>query len=172
MPVQNLPSAAEFPLRSRVGSPAATRDLAARAAHLLTGGEVLLLWGPLGAGKTCFVQGFCRELGVREEVTSPTFNLAMRYTGRLVVHHLDFYRLTPADDLVDVGVDAVLEEVADGGAVLVVEWPVPLLPWLGARLELLVLPGATEQERFWHLRGVPSLPPSWHDLLALEEPEC
>lgn len=165
---QPIPPRDGFSCRARATSPAATFALGERAAGLLAGGETLLLWGPLGAGKTLFAQGLCRGLGVTDEVVSPTFNLACRYAGRLVVHHLDFYRLEPDADLADVGVDGILEEVDGGGAVLVVEWPLPLLPHLRARLEFLALPGDDAQERVWHARGVPDLPPAWRALFAQE----
>jgi tRNA threonylcarbamoyladenosine biosynthesis protein TsaE len=166
MPHQAIPAADDFPVQGLTTSPQATAALGEQAAERLRGGDVLLLWGPLGAGKTCFVQGLCRGLGVAEEVTSPSFTLANRYRGRLVAHHLDFFRIGPRDDLTDIGVEAVLEEVEGGHAVLIVEWPQPLLPYLSTRLELLILPGAALEERIWHLRGVPELPPQWSDLLV------
>ncbi len=163
-----LPDERDFGPGLVSGSPADTLALGNRAADLLAGGEVLLLWGPLGAGKTLFTKGLCRGLDVDADVTSPTFTIANRYTGRLVVHHLDFYRLGPRDDLHDVGLDAIMEEVEDGRAVLLAEWPAPLLPWLVARLEFLVTPGASEDERVWRLRGVPALPPCWDGFLDEE----
>jgi len=171
-PRQPIPAAAGFPRRLVTGSADQTLALGRRAARRLRGGEVLLLYGPLGAGKTCFVQGLCRGLGVGEEVTSPTFTLANRYTGRLVVHHLDFFRVGPDQSLTDIGVQAVLEEVEGGGAVLVVEWPGPLLPHVPVRLEWLALPGRGPQERIWHLRGIPALPPFWDDVLWTEDGPC
>jgi tRNA threonylcarbamoyladenosine biosynthesis protein TsaE len=157
----NLPDPAGFGVRLRTASPDHTRALAARAADLLRGGEVLLLHGPLGAGKTCFVQGLCAALGIDDDVTSPTFTLANRYEGRLVVHHLDFYRLGPEADLADIGVDALLDEVDAGQAVLVAEWPERLAPLARRRFELLVLPAEEPDARLWYLRGVPELPPAW-----------
>ncbi len=156
-----LPELAAFPARRAVDSPGQTLRLARRAADLLAGGEVLLLWGPLGAGKTLFIQGLCQGLGIPEEVTSPTFTLAARYEGRLVLHHLDFYRLRTAAELTDVGVEAVLDEVEGGGAVAAVEWPRLLLPLVPRRLELLMLPGDGAEQRLWGLRGAPALPPAW-----------
>ena len=160
-----LPDERDFGPGLVSGSPADTLALGLRAADLLVGGEVLLLWGPLGAGKTLFARGLCRGLGVDEDVTSPTFTIANRYAGRLVVHHLDFYRLGARDDLHDVGLDAVMDEVEDGRAVLLAEWPAPLLPWLSARLEFLVVPGAGTDDRVWRLRGVPELPRHWRGFL-------
>lgn len=163
---QPIPPPDAFACRLVSLAPAATFALGERAASLLHGGESLLLWGLLGAGKTLFVQGLCRGLGVADEVVSPTFNLACRYAGRLVVHHLDFYRLDQGADLADVGVDGVLEEVDAGGAVLVAEWPLPVVPLVPRRVELLATPGPGAQERIWHARGYPSLPAPWRALFA------
>ena len=159
-----LPDPAEFGPPRTTASPEETAALGARVAERLRGGETILLWGPLGAGKTLFAQGLCAALEIRDDVVSTTFTLANRYEGRLVVHHLDCYRLVAEDDLHDVGVDAVLDDVEAGGAVLVVEWPGPLLSWLDRRLEFLCRPGATPESRLWHMRGVPDLPPDWRGL--------
>lgn len=161
-----IPSPDAFPCRGRTTSPARTAELGARAAALLRGGEVILLWGPLGAGKTLFVQGLCRALGVGgDEVASPTFTLVNTYPGEPTVHHLDLYRLDAESDLHDLGLDAILDEVESGAAVLLCEWPDPLLGWLDERLELLVLPDAEPAARRWHLRGTPEVPDAWRALL-------
>lgn len=167
-----IPDPTGFTVHLRTTSPEQTRRLAARAAALLRGGEVLLLHGPLGGGKTCFVQGLCAALGVAEDVTSPTFTLVNRYEGRLPVLHLDFYRIDDGADLADIGVDALLEEVEDAGAVLVAEWPGRLTPLAPTRLEFLVVPGERPEDRVWHLRGVPQLPPAWRALAAGEAAPC
>ena len=87
----------------------------------LEGGEILLLSGPLGAGKTIFVKGICSALGVDEEdVTSPSFTLVNPYDGRLRLYHLDLYRLdegASAAHAVDLD-----ELLSDEHAVIVIEW--------------------------------------------------
>lgn len=83
-------------------------------------GDVLGLEGTLGAGKTCFVKGLARGLGVPEDqaVTSPTFVLLRHYSGRLTLYHFDAYRLTGADEMEALG----CAEVFEAGGVSVVEW--------------------------------------------------
>jgi len=83
------------------------------------GGEVVLLSGELGAGKTAFVRGLARGLGADpEDVTSPSFVLLTAYAGRLVLHHADLYRLRGDGDEREIG----LEELPGPGGVLAVEW--------------------------------------------------
>ncbi len=164
-----LPDPSAFTSHCTVVSPDETTALGVRAAKLLCGGEIILLWGPLGAGKTLFVQGLCGALGMADgDVVSPTFTLVNTYTGPLTVHHLDLYRLGPDDDLHDLGLDAILEEVDAGGAVLLVEWPDPMLGWLDERLEFFVEPGSGPNARTWHLRGVPEVPETWSSLMKDE----
>ncbi len=167
--VHALPDPSTFGPPRETVSARETHALGRRAAERIAGGEVILLWGPLGAGKTLFAQGLCEGLDVTVEVTSPTFTIANRYAGRLVVHHLDFYRLDDEDDLHDVGIDAILDEVESGTAVLVAEWPGPLLPWVSSRLELLVTPGEVEDTRTWRMRAEPDVPTRWRDLLTEDE---
>lgn len=166
--VHDIPAAAGFPAGAPAAGPADTAALGARAAALLRGGEVLLLHGGLGAGKTCFVQGLCAALGVTVEVVSPTFTLVNTYDGRLRVHHLDFYRLDAASDLDDIGLPDLLDEVADGAAVLAAEWPGPLLRALGTApyLEFLALAGPGGVGREWRLRGRPQPPAPWRALFS------
>lgn len=87
----------------------------------LKGGEILLLSGPLGAGKTIFVKGICSALGIAEaEVTSPSFTLVNPYEGRLRLYHLDLYRLDEGAGAAHaVDLDDLL---ADDSAVIVIEW--------------------------------------------------
>ena len=95
-----------------------TRELAAAVAALARPGDVILLVGDLGAGKTAFAQGFARALGVQEQVTSPTFTLLRSYTGRIPLHHLDVYRLDRLHEADDLG----LAELVDDGGVVLIEW--------------------------------------------------
>ena len=88
------------------------------AASLMLGGDVLLLSGDLGAGKTQFTKGVARGLGVTEPVTSPTFNILLVHEGRLTLNHFDLYRLDHAVQLEDIDYFGTLE--SDG--VSVVEW--------------------------------------------------
>jgi tRNA threonylcarbamoyladenosine biosynthesis protein TsaE len=95
-----------------------TRAIGAAIAPLLRPRDTLVLTGELGAGKTTFVQGLATGLGVEDHVASPTFTLIREYRGRLPVAHVDVYRLDRVQDVVDLALD----EVADGDAVIVVEW--------------------------------------------------
>jgi len=96
-----------------------TKALAATLAPRLLAGDVLVLVGDLGAGKTQFTQGLGAELGVASEITSPTFNLCCAYTdGSLPLYHFDLYRLEQPEELDDIDYWATLE----GDGVSVVEW--------------------------------------------------
>ena len=99
-------------------SEAETEALGRAFAATLNAGDVVLLEGPLGAGKTAFVRGMARGLGANAgDVSSPTFTLLQEYAGRLTLFHADLYRLSPRE------VDELgLSELSTGG-VLAVEWP-------------------------------------------------
>jgi len=102
-------------------SPAETFNYGHLLGSRLAGGEILLLSGPLGAGKTIFVKGICAALGIAEdEVTSPSFTLVNPYSGHLQLYHIDLYRLdegASAAHAVDLD-----ELLSDEGAVIVIEW--------------------------------------------------
>ncbi len=91
--------------------------MAAELSTVLADGDLLVLTGDLGAGKTCFTQGLGRGLGIEERLTSPTFTLANRYEGRLLLHHLDVYRLDSLAETVDLDLADLLED-----GVTVIEW--------------------------------------------------
>jgi len=100
---------------------AETEALAADLAAGLRAGDVVLVSGELGAGKTTFVRGACRALGVRVPVTSPTFTIARRYEdGRVPVSHLDLFRL---GDGLDAEEPELLDEELGPDRVAFVEWP-------------------------------------------------
>lgn len=129
-----------------------TRALAAALADLARPGDVLVLAGDLGAGKTAFVQGFGRGLGVPDRITSPTFTLVHVYDGgRLPVHHLDVYRLDQLSEALDLG----LAEMLDEGGVVLVEWGDAITPVLPHdRLEVRLTLGEGDDDRAIELRGV------------------
>jgi tRNA threonylcarbamoyladenosine biosynthesis protein TsaE len=112
-----------------------TFSLGRQVGAQLTGGEILLLSGPLGAGKTVFVKGIATELGIDPaDVTSPTFTLVNPYSGRLTLYHIDLYRLDEGASAAHaVDLDELLGNEA---AVLVIEWaerlgryPLPATVW-------------------------------------------
>ena len=96
-----------------------TKDLGAALAELARAGDLLLLAGDLGAGKTAFAQGFGRSLGVTEPITSPTFTLVHSYdTAGPTLHHADLYRLDQLAEVTDLG----LGELAEYHGIVLVEW--------------------------------------------------
>jgi tRNA threonylcarbamoyladenosine biosynthesis protein TsaE len=99
--------------------PAATTELGARLGRVARRGDVLALWGDLGAGKTQLAKGVALGLGVEDVVNSPSFILMAEYAGRLPLFHLDLYRLADAADALGGGL--LDERQADG--VTVIEWP-------------------------------------------------
>ena len=105
-------------LEHTLPTPDDTRALGAELADLLQAGDLVVLVGPLGAGKTALTQGIGQGLGVREPVTSPTFVIARVHTGgRLPLVHVDAYRLGSVADVDDLDLDA-----STGASVTVVEW--------------------------------------------------
>jgi len=94
-----------------------TRQLAAGLAPLLAPGDFVALIGPLGAGKTCFVQGLAAGLGVEGQVRSPSFVLMRVHRGSVTLCHADAYRLDSAEELLDLGFDDWLDD-----CVVALEW--------------------------------------------------
>ncbi len=108
-------------------SPEETRAIAAGVAEDVKKGDVIVLTGNLGAGKTCFVQGFTKGFGVKEIVNSPSFAIVNVYSGKFPVYHMDFYRLTGVDEIRAIG----CEDYFYGDGVCLIEWgerAVNLLP--------------------------------------------
>ncbi len=107
-------------LSARVTESAAeTEGVGADIARRLAPGDVVLVSGELGAGKTTLVRGACRELGVEEPVVSPTFTVGRRYRGRLPISHLDLYRLS------DLGLEepGLLDDYLVPDGIAFIEWP-------------------------------------------------
>jgi len=103
-----------------------TERVGERLGRRLVPGEVVALSGELGAGKTCFIRGLARGLGVTQGVSSPTFVIVNQYTGRMPVFHIDAYRTESLTELLDIGFD----EYVSGDSVTVIEWSDKLEPLL------------------------------------------
>lgn len=123
------------PDERRTTSASETEAAGAAIARHLSGGDIVVVSGDLGAGKTTFIRGASRALGVEEPVTSPTFTIGQRYDGRLPVFHLDLYRLGTLE-----GEDpGLLEDYFGPDAVTFIEWPglaEPELPRAPVRVEI------------------------------------
>jgi tRNA threonylcarbamoyladenosine biosynthesis protein TsaE len=116
-------------------SAAETEAVGAELAERLEKGDVVIVSGEVGAGKTTLIRGACRALGVRGPVTSPTFTIGQRYDdGRLPVSHLDLYRLGDLER----EEPALLDDYVDPGSVAFVEWPAVAEPVLAERVALEV----------------------------------
>jgi tRNA threonylcarbamoyladenosine biosynthesis protein TsaE len=111
------------------GSSAETEAIGAELAARLGPGDVVVISGDLGVGKTTLIRGACRALGVEGPVTSPTFTIGQRYSGRLPISHLDLYRLAGLED----EDPALLDDYLDSASVAFVEWPAVAEPQLVGR---------------------------------------
>jgi tRNA threonylcarbamoyladenosine biosynthesis protein TsaE len=144
-----------------------TRKAAAALAELLVPGDVVSLTGDLGAGKTAFVQGAAKALGVTEPVVSPTFVLVREYRGEMPIHHVDVYRLERLQEVHDLGFEDLLDPVG----VVFVEWGdaiEALLPDSHLRVEL-----RTEDQEARRLRVSargPAWAPRWERLENVLQP--
>ena len=98
-------------------TPAQTQALAANIGRMLRAGDCVALFGPLGAGKTCFVQGLAEGLGVTDPVTSPTFIIMRVYRSTPPLCHVDAYRLASGSALEDIGISDWLDT-----AIIAIEW--------------------------------------------------
>lgn len=114
-------------MKKKIKSLQEMHDLAVDFAQTLKNGDVVLLFGDLGAGKTTFTQFVFSELGVKEIVNSPTFSILKSYNGKFTFHHFDTYRIS-VEEAIEAGFDEVLE---DENSVIFIEWSEnikPLLP--------------------------------------------
>jgi tRNA threonylcarbamoyladenosine biosynthesis protein TsaE len=124
-------------------SPEETQAIGEQLGARLTPGAVVACTGLLGAGKTCFLQGLARGLGVTTDVTSPTFVLINQYRGRLPVYHLDAYRTGSLTELMDFG----LLDLMGGDGVTLLEWADRAEPLLPARTIRVRIDGLGDEPR-------------------------
>lgn len=141
----------------RVTGPAAMRALGERIGAQLRAGDVVLLHGDLGAGKTTLAQGIAASLGVTGPAQSPTFTLVVEHPATLAdgtavtLYHLDLYRLDDPDQLEDIGWEEV---IAPDAGVTVVEWPERAGEWLPERYTLVSIAHAGPDAREVAIRTV------------------
>lgn len=129
-------------------SPDETQAAAASFFQQLQPGAVVALHGTLGAGKTCFAQGLALAAGVREPVCSPTYTIVSEHEGTVPFHHIDFYRLGGPEDVLDLGIEELLER----GGITVIEWAEragDLLP--ESAIHVLLEHGESKQQRRIHI---------------------
>ncbi|MGE5806513.1 MAG: tRNA (adenosine(37)-N6)-threonylcarbamoyltransferase complex ATPase subunit type 1 TsaE [Ignavibacteria bacterium] len=107
----------EFPYSKHAASLEETIRLAKEFAGCIKGGEIIVLNGNLGTGKTFFIKSVLRNLGI-DEVSSPTFTLINEYCGKFNVYHFDFYRINKPEELIDIG----YYDYFNGNAVIFIEW--------------------------------------------------
>ena len=135
-------------------SPEETRQLASRLAKGLSGGELILFRGGLGAGKTTFCTGIATQLGCIDSVSSPTFAIVNVYRGPIPFAHFDAYRITSADDLETSG----FYDYLDQGAVVAVEWSENILQWVTPPyIEVEISSTAGNEQREITIKGAPWL---------------
>ncbi len=96
-----------------------TQRIASEFAKGLKKGDVLCMYGDLGVGKTAFVQGLAKGLGIKEHITSPTFTIVNEYMGDMALYHFDAYRIADCDEMYEIG----YEEYIYGSGISVIEWP-------------------------------------------------
>lgn len=158
-------------LHLRSTSHADTRAIAAAIARVVRSGDVVVLAGEMGAGKTVFAQGFGAALGVIGPMTSPTFNLVHSHpAGKLTLHHADLYRLGRQHEVADLA----FAELAESGGVVIVEWGDVVSTMLGDHLFVDLCVGDVESERTITVQPVGrEWAARWPTLLtALEEFAC
>jgi tRNA threonylcarbamoyladenosine biosynthesis protein TsaE len=144
-----------------------TRKAAAAMAEVLLPGDVVSLAGELGTGKTAFVQGAARALGVEDPVVSPTFVLVREYRGEMPIYHVDVYRLERLQEVHDLG----FEDLLDPAGVVFVEWGdavEALLPASHIKVELWTQDEDTRRLRLSAMG--PSWAPRWERLESVLQP--
>ena len=128
-------------------SPEETQALGQALGQAAQPGDLVLLSGELGSGKTCLIQGIARGLGIQDLVRSPTFVLVTQHPGRLMLYHIDLYRLDDPREVEDLGVDEYLE----GDGVCAVEWADKAMSFFPQEHLLVELTHRDTQERLLRL---------------------
>lgn len=127
----------------RACSPEETAEIGARLGAAARPGDLILLYGEFGAGKTTLAQGIARGIGIGDVVASPSFSLVNEHHGPTPLLHLDLYRLRSIEEAIDLG----LEDLLERPAIVVVEWPEVAAPLLPAdRLSIQLLARGDERE--------------------------
>lgn len=129
-------------------SPEETQKLGMRIGELAEPGDVFLLVGELGTGKTCLTQGIAWGLGIKEYTLSPTFVIMRELYGRLPLYHIDLYRLDNIEEIADLGLDDYLY----GNGVCVVEWAEKGLSILPVEYLMVIISFLTDTERNFELK--------------------
>lgn len=128
-----------------------TECIGERLAQTLQGNEVIALYGGMGMGKTAFVRGLAKGLGVQDGVSSPTFALVHEYNGRFRLYHFDMYRVGSWDDLYSTG----FFDYLDTGSVLVIEWSENIEAALPEdAIRITFTKGESECERVLRIEGL------------------
>jgi tRNA threonylcarbamoyladenosine biosynthesis protein TsaE len=130
-------------------SPEETQQLGRRLGKMAQAGDVILLVGKLGAGKTCLTQGIAWGLSIDEYAASPSFVLVRELYGRLPLYHVDFYRLEKLEEIAELGLD----EYFYGKGVTVVEWAEKAFTLLPPENLLIEMEYVAETERRLHLKA-------------------
>jgi len=129
-------------------SPEQTQQLGARIGELTLPGDILLLVGALGTGKTCLTQGIAWGLGIKEYALSPSFVIVRELHGRLPLYHIDLYRLDHIEEIVELGLDDYLY----GGGICVVEWAEKGLSVLPTEHLMIQISYLSDSERSFQLK--------------------
>ena len=108
----------EFPFKKKISTEEDTKQVANLFSEVLKEGDIVLLNGNLGSGKTFFVKQICRTFGI-DNVTSPTFSIVNEYYGDIKIYHFDFYRINKLVELEDIGFDEYIDDVE---SIIFIEW--------------------------------------------------
>ena len=120
-----------------------TQGIGKRLGEIAQPGDLILLVGELGTGKTCLTQGIALGLGIDDYITSPSFVLIREHLGRLPLYHIDLYRLDKAEEILDLGLDDYLS----GQGICVIEWAEKALDFLPKEHLLITLHHLDETRR-------------------------